>query len=172
MPRLVNTAARSRISGSTIIRLAKNGGISANTNIGLAEAKGEYLALLDHDDLLQLSALYEMACAINQTGAEMLYSDEIVLNDNLKQVRGYHFKRIFHRIRCVAATILRIFWCFPRQLMENANIREDSRYNGAQDYDLILRLSGKYDKIFHIPKVLYYWRSHKMSTASDISTKP
>ena len=154
------------------IRLAKNGGISANTNIGLAEAKGEYLALLDHDDLLQLSALYEMACAINQTGAEMLYSDEIVLNDNLKQVRGYHFKPDFSPDTLRGCNYITHFLVFSRQLMENANIREDSRYNGAQDYDLILRLSENTDKIFHIPKVLYYWRSHKMSTASDISTKP
>ena len=59
------------------VRLAKNAGISGNTNIGLAEASGDYLALLDHDDLLSLSALYEMAIAINQTGADLLYSDEM-----------------------------------------------------------------------------------------------
>ena len=154
------------------VRLARNAGISGNTNIGLAEAGGDYLALLDHDDLLWPNALFEVAAAISLTGAEMLYSDEIVLDGSLKKLKSYHFKPDFSPDTLRGCNYITHFLVFSRELLERAGGGEDSRYDGAQDFDLILRLSEKAKKIHHIPKVLYVWRSHEQSTAGDVSAKP
>ncbi len=77
------------------VKLFKNEGIAANTNIGLAESDGMYITLLDHDDVLQPCALFEMSQAVNETGADLLYSDEIVLSGDLKKLGEYHFKPDF-----------------------------------------------------------------------------
>lgn len=154
------------------VRLAKNMGIAGNTNIGLAEASGDYLALLDHDDLLWPNALFEAAAAINRTKADMLYSDEIVLDGELKNLKAYHFKPDFSPDTLRGCNYITHFLVFGRELLQRAGGGEDSRYDGAQDFDLILRLSEKAEKIHHIPKVLYVWRSHEQSTAGDISAKP
>ena len=77
------------------IRLAKNGGIAENTNAALAAAQGEYIALLDHDDVLTPNALYEAVKAVNEQGADFVYSDEIVLDSTLKKLGEYHFKPDF-----------------------------------------------------------------------------
>lgn len=154
------------------VHLAKNGGIAANTNLGLTEANGEYLALLDHDDVLSANALFEMAKAISDTGAQMLYSDEIVLGADLKTLREYHFKPDYSPDTLRGCNYITHFLVFSRTLLQKAGGGEDKRYDGAQDFDLILRLSEHANQVHHIPKVLYYWRSHALSTASDISAKP
>lgn len=154
------------------VHLAKNGGIAANTNLGLTEANGEYLALLDHDDVLSPNALFEMAKAISDLGADMLYSDEIVLDGTLDELQEYHFKPDFSPDTLRGCNYITHFLVFSRKLLEKAGGGENKRYDGAQDFDLILRLSEQARRIHHVPKVLYYWRSHANSTASDISAKP
>ena len=154
------------------VRVAKNGGISGNTNIGLAEAGGDYIALLDHDDLLWPNALFELAKAVNETGADFIYSDEIVLSADLKKLREYHFKPDFSPDTLRGCNYITHLSAFRRSLLEKAGGGERSRYDGAQDFDLILRLTEKAKRVHHIPKVLYAWRSHAKSTASDISAKP
>lgn len=152
--------------------IAKNEGISANTNIGLREAAGEYFALLDHDDALSPNALYEMAKAIRETKADFLYSDEIVLSDDLKSLGEYHFKPDFSPDYLRGCNYITHLSVFSRALVSRAGGGARSEYDGAQDYDLILRLTEKAEKIVHIPKVLYYWRRHAGSTAGDITAKP
>lgn len=154
------------------VRLAKNGGISNNTNLGFAEANGDYLALLDHDDTLQKNALYEVVRAINETGADFLYSDEIVLGADLKTLREYHFKPDFSPDTLRGCNYITHFSVFCRELLQQAGGGERAQFDGAQDYDLILRLTEQAKVVHHIPKVLYFWRSHALSTASDISAKP
>ncbi len=154
------------------VRLAKNGGISNNTNLGFAEANGDYLALLDHDDTLQKNALYEVVRAINETGADFLYSDEIVLGADLKTLREYHFKPDFSPDTLRGCNYITHFSVFCRELLQQAGGGERAQFDGAQDYDLILRLTEQAKVVHHIPKVLYFWRSHAFSTASDISAKP
>ncbi|MEG0803923.1 MAG: glycosyltransferase, partial [Pygmaiobacter sp.] len=154
------------------VRLAKNGGIASNTNMGFSEARGEYIALLDHDDVLPKNALFEMAKAINDTGAELLYSDEIVLGADLKTLREYHFKPDYSPDTLCGCNYITHFLVFRRELLERAGGGERKDYDGAQDFDLILRLSECANKVHHVPKVLYYWRSHALSTASDIAAKP
>lgn len=122
-------------------KLDENLGIAGNTNQGFALADGEYLTLLDHDDLLYPNALYEMAQAIRDTGAELLYSDEIVLSADLKQLGGYHFKPGYAPDYLNGCNYITHLCVFSRQLLERAGGREHPEYDGAQDYDLILRLT-------------------------------
>ena len=154
------------------VRLAQNSGISNNTNLGFAEANGDYFALLDHDDTLQKNALYEVVRAINETGADFLYSDEIVLGADLKTLREYHFKPDFSPDTLRGCNYITHFSVFCRDLLQKAGGGERAQFDGAQDYDLILRLTEQAKVVHHIPKVLYFWRSHALSTASDISAKP
>ena len=164
-------AARQRDKRIRYCRIAKNNGISENTNIGMAEAQGEYIALLDHDDVLSPCALYEMVRTINETGADMLYSDEIVLDASLKHLCEYHFKPDFSPDTLRGCNYITHFLVFRKALLTQTG-GERSVMDGAQDYDLILRLTEKAQRVVHVPKVLYIWRRHGQSTASDMSVKP
>lgn len=152
-------------------KLENNGGISANTNRGFALCTGDYIALLDHDDVIQPNALYENVKAINRQGADMLYSDEAILDGELKHLVQFHFKIDYAPDYLRGVNYITHFLVFKRELFEKAGPYEDPKYDGAQDYDLTLRLSEKAEKICHIPKVLYFWRGHSGSTANDMSTK-
>ncbi len=152
-------------------KLTENKGISENTNQGFLRADGDYYALLDHDDVILPNALYENVKAINETGAQVLYSDEITLDGELKHLIQFHFKIDYAPDFLRGVNYITHFLVFSRELFEQVGAYEDSRFDGAQDFDLILRLSEKANKVHHIPKVLYYWRGHAGSTASDMSTK-
>ena len=155
-----------------LCKLAQNAGIAANTNIGFGEASGDYIALLDHDDTLAPHALYEMAKAINEKKADFLYSDEIVLDDSMKNLGEYHFKPDFSPDTLRGCNYITHLSVFSRALLDKIGGDERTEYNGAQDYDLILRLTEQAASIVHIPQVLYYWRRHGGSTANDITAKP
>lgn len=152
-------------------KLAENKGISENTNKGFALADGDYLALLDHDDVILPNAIYENVKAINETGAQVLYSDEITLDGELKHLIQFHFKIDYAPEFLRGVNYITHFLVFERKLFEQVGAYEDATYDGAQDFDLTLRLSEKANKVHHIPKVLYYWRGHAGSTANDMSTK-
>ncbi|MBR5805265.1 MAG: glycosyltransferase family 2 protein [Oscillospiraceae bacterium] len=152
-------------------KLAENKGISENTNKGFALADGDYLALLDHDDVILPNALYENVKAINETGAQVLYSDEITLDGELKHLIQFHFKIDYAPDFLRGVNYITHFLVFERKLFEQVGAYEDARFDGAQDFDLTLRISEKANKVHHIPKVLYYWRGHAGSTANDMSTK-
>lgn len=152
-------------------KLAENKGISENTNKGFALADGDYLALLDHDDVILPNALYENVKAINETGAQVLYSDEITLDGELKHLIQFHFKIDYAPDFLRGVNYITHFLVFERKLFQQVGAYEDARFDGAQDFDLTLRLSEKANKVHHIPKVLYYWRGHAGSTANDMSTK-
>ncbi|MDD3429319.1 MAG: glycosyltransferase family 2 protein [Oscillospiraceae bacterium] len=153
-------------------KLAQNVGIAENTNEGFAIATGEYLALLDHDDTLQLNALYEVVKAINEQKADFIYSDEIILNSDMRKLCEYHFKPDFSPDTLRGCNYITHLSVFSRTLLEKAGGGERGAFNGSQDFDLILRLTEQAQHIYHIPKVLYFWRSHASSTASDIGAKP
>jgi GT2 family glycosyltransferase/archaellum component FlaC len=151
-------------------RLEKNRGISENTNECAGMATGDFLALLDHDDLYDPTALYENARAINETEADVLYSDE----DHLS-VGGMHVNPFYKPDFSPDLLRSQMYIChllvIRRSLFESIG-GFDSRFDGSQDYDLMLRLSEATDKIVHIPKVLYNWRECETSTASNPNAKP
>lgn len=152
-------------------RLEENEGISGNTNRCLAMATGEYIGLLDHDDILHPSVLYEYARAINEQGADYIYCDEATFRDNdVNQMLTMHFKPDFAIDNLRANNYICHFSVFRRELLEGDELFR-SKYDGSQDHDMILRLTDRAKKVVHVPKLLYYWRSHAGSVASGIQAK-
>ena len=158
--------------GRILYRKIENGGIAANTTAGFAAATGAYLALLDHDDVLYPNALFACVQTIQTTGADFVYSDEIVLSADLKQLGGYHFKPDFAPDYLRGVNFITHLAVFSRPLLDAAGAYESSEYDGAQDHDLFLRLTEKARKIEHIKQVLYIWRGHAGSTAAGMEAKP
>ena len=157
-------------------KLEKNAGIAGNTNAGFAMAAGEWLTLLDHDDVLYPNALYELLGLALEKGAEMAYSDEIVLSADRKELRGYHFKPDYAPDYLNNCNYITHLCLFRRDLFRRAGGCERPEYDGAQDYDLILRLTEQLsapEKLVHLPKVLYVWRAGAGSTAENlVEAKP
>ena len=158
--------------GRILYQKIENGGIAANTTAGFAAATGAYLALLDHDDVLYPNALFACVQSIQTTGADFVYSDEIVLSADLKQLGGYHFKPDFAPDYLRGVNFITHLAVFSRPLLDAAGAYESSEYDGAQDHDLFLRLTEKARKIEHIKQVLYIWRGHAGSTAAGMEAKP
>ncbi len=150
----------------------KNEGISGNTTKAFEFASGELLTLLDHDDALLPHALYSVVAAHLEHNADLLYSDEVVLDSTLKHLRQFHFKPDFSQHYLTGCNYITHLCAFTSQLLDTAGRFEDERYEGAGDYDLILRLSEHANKIYHIKSVLYLWRGHDLSTAAGIDAKP
>mgnify|MGYP003734477045 FL=1 len=112
-----------------------------------------------------------MAAAARATGAQLVFSDEIVLDETLKHLGEYHFKGGYGPDTLRGCNTITHLCAFSRALLQKAG-GERPEYDGAQDYDLILRLTEQTKKIHHIPKVLYFWRRHGGSTAGTIEQKP
>ena len=167
---MARTAAKQ--DSRVVYRKIENGGIAANTTAGFALATGEYLTLLDHDDVLYPNALFECVQTIQNTGADFVYSDEIVLSENLKALGGYHFKPDFAPDYLRGCNYITHLAVFSRSLLEEAGAAEYPEFDGAQDHELILRLTEKAHRIEHIKKVLYIWRGHAGSTAAGMEAKP
>lgn len=153
-------------------KLAKNEGISGNTNACYRMAGGEYIGLFDHDDILHPAALYEYVKAINEQGADYLYCDETTFKSgDINKMLTMHFKPDFAPDNLRANNYICHFSVFARELLEGTELFR-TKYNGSQDHDMILRLTDNAKKVVHIPKLLYYWRSHAGSVASGIDAKP
>ena len=150
--------------------IGKNKGISGNTNAALELATGDFIALLDHDDLLPRFSLYEIVKCINKNpDVDFIYTDE----DKFEELGGKrydpYFKSDFAPDTLRANNFICHFSIFKKELMkELGGFR--SEFDGAQDYDIILRMSEKAKKIIHIPKILYHWRVHALSTAKSGGT--
>ena len=152
-------------------KLEKNGGISANTNACLAISTGEFIAPFDHDDYLHPSVLYEYVKVINEQDADYLYCDETTFRDtDLNKFVTIHFKPDYAIDNLRANNYICHLSCFARTLLEGEDLYR-SEFDGSQDHDMILRLTDKARKIVHVPKLLYYWRSHSGSTAGNIAAK-
>lgn len=152
-------------------KLERNLGISENTNACIRMATGEYIALFDHDDLLHPSALYEVMRAICEHGADFIYTDENTFSEDPRDAYNPHFKPDFSPDTLRSYNYICHLSVFSRELLDSVGYFR-SEYDGSQDYDLILRLTEKAKKVFHIRKILYYWRAHKNSVAQDIGAKP
>lgn len=151
-------------------KLKKNEGISENTNHCLRMATGNYIALFDHDDLLHPSALYENMCVIEEQDADFIYSDENTFSNTPADAYCPHYKPDFSPDTLRSYNYICHFSVFKRSLLNQVGLFR-KEFDGSQDYDMILRLTEKAKVIAHIPKIIYYWRAHPASVASNISAK-
>ncbi|MCR5799094.1 MAG: glycosyltransferase family 2 protein [Lachnospiraceae bacterium] len=152
-------------------KLESNEGISGNTNECLKLADGEYIALFDHDDILHPCVLFEYVMAINEKQADYLYCDETTFaGDNIDHMLTMHFKPDYAVDNLRANNYICHFSCFKRDLLDTTELFR-TKYDGSQDHDMILRLTDRAKSIVHVPKLMYYWRSHAGSVAKDINAK-
>ena len=153
------------------VEIPENKGISQNTNRAMEIASGELIGLLDHDDLLAPNALYEIAKAVNEhPDAEVIYTDEDKVTTDLKEHFQPHLKPDFNLDLLRSNNYICHFFVASRDLIKRVGgFRPE--FNGAQDYDLILRCTEQAKQIVNIPKILYHWRVHKASTADNPASK-
>lgn len=154
-----------------VVLRSETGNISTASNSALEMATGEYICLLDHDDELAINALFEVAkLIVEHPDADFIYTDE----DHVDE-RGNHFDPAFKPNWSPELFHAYMYTChlgaYRTQLIrEIGGFR--SEYDGAQDYDLVLRLTEQTNNIYHIPKILYHWRSLPTSSASGLQGKP
>jgi GT2 family glycosyltransferase len=153
-----------------IVRLKQNSGIAAASNAALKLAHGDYVGLLDHDDELTRDALLEMARRIVADGPDLLYSDEDKLDESGRHVEP-HFKPDYNEEYFYSNNYICHFAVIRRAVLSRIGGFR-SGFDGAQDYDLLLRAAEHAHAIAHIPLVLYHWRRIPGSTAADSAAKP
>lgn len=153
-------------------KLKKNEGISGNTNACLDMAAGDFIALFDHDDVLHPCVLFEYMKAICDQGADYIYCDEATFRgkETIDDMITLHFKPDYAPDNLRANNYICHFSAFDRKLLECMPLFR-SEFDGSQDHYMILRLTAKAKCVTHVPKLLYYWRSHAGSVASDINAK-
>lgn len=149
----------------------KNGGISENTNAALKLVRGSYVGFMDHDDCLAEDALYEVVRVLNENpDCQVLYTDE----DKIDASGEHHFRP--HRKTDYNPELLRHynyvchFVVVEKMLLDQVGGLR-SAYDGSQDYDLLLRLSERVRRFYHIDRILYHWRAHEQSTAGSSLSK-
>ncbi|MCI8640274.1 MAG: glycosyltransferase, partial [Clostridia bacterium] len=152
--------------------LNENKGISGNSNEALKLATGEYIALLDHDDIIPIFALYEIVKVINKNPeVDFIYTDEDKILEEKDKRISPHFKQDFAIDTLRSYNYICHFSIFKKELMDKLN-GFNGEFDGSQDYDLILRATENAKCIVHIPKILYHWRINSNSVASGASAKP
>lgn len=151
--------------------LEKNAGIAENSNEALAMATGDFVGLLDHDDLLAPNALYEIASALEKDDdIEALYTDEDKVRADLSEHFQPHLKPDYNLDLLRSNNYICHFFVVKRTLIKQAGgFRPE--YDGAQDYDFIFRCTDRAKKVYHIPEILYHWRTHEASTADNPVSK-
>lgn len=154
-----------------VIYRPENGHIVRCSNTAIDSATGEFVALLDHDDLITPDALYEAVLLLNlHPEVDMIYSDE----DHIDEQNRFS-NPCFKSGWCPESLLSKIYTShlsFYRRSIVTQIGGFRPGYEGSQDYDLVLRFTEATDKIFHIPKILYHWRIHPQSVASGSAAKP
>lgn len=155
-----------------VVYRKENGHISKATNSALAIAKGEFVALMDDDDILSKHALYEMVYVLNKNkDLDLIYSDEDKIDMKGRRCEP-HFKADYSPDSLYGGNYICHFEILRRNIMNEIGGFK-SEFVGAQDFDLFLRFveKTKPDRIYHIPKILYHWRKVPGSTADTIENK-
>ena len=151
--------------------LGENLGIAQNTNEAFSMARGEFIGLLDHDDLLAPNALYEIVNALNShENADAVYTDEDKVTAELDEHFQPHFKPDFSLDLLRSNNYICHFFVVRTALVEQVGgFRKE--FDGAQDYDFIFRCVEQAREVVHVPEILYHWRTHKASTADNPASK-
>jgi glycosyltransferase involved in cell wall biosynthesis len=160
------------------VRVEINGGISDNTNVALENASGDYICLLDHDDLLAVDALYEFADVLEEKEYGFLYTDEDKCDETGTVFFEPHYKKNFNYDFFLSNNYICHFVAIKKEIAEKIRFRKE--FDGAQDYDFFIQVVEELKKenpkefetqIYHVPKILYHWRCHIESTASNPESK-
>lgn len=152
-----------------VVFLEHNLGISGATNAAAALATGDYLGFLDNDDELANECLYHLVQEINKQSADLLYTDEDLIGEDGRRFSVFA-KPDFNEELLLCHNYITHFVCVQRLLYEKVG-GCNSAMNGAQDYDLFLKLAEQAKKIVHIPEILYHWRASDTSTSINHSQK-
>lgn len=152
-----------------VVNLESNLGIAENTNAGIRKATGDYIVFFDHDDTLDPFALYEYAKHLNESpSTDALYCDEDFLNEEGEYVAP-HFKSDFNLDLLRVHNYITHLLCVRSSLVKELMLRKE--FDGAQDYDFLLRLVEKTQEFHHVHEVLYHWRISDTSTAKSAGNK-
>lgn len=145
--------------------------ISENTNEALKITTGDFIAFADHDDLIAPNALYECVDLLNrEPSTEIIYTDEDKVDMNGKEHFMPHFKPDFNIDMLRSVNYICHLFIVKRNIYEKVGMM-NVEFEGAQDYDFVLRCIEKTSNIKHIPKILYHWRAHRGSTAENPESK-
>ncbi|MCP4952020.1 MAG: glycosyltransferase, partial [Proteobacteria bacterium] len=160
----------------TVFPLTRGVGISAATCMGIDASRGEYLAFMDHDDMLAPQALQKVAEKVREKNPDVLYTDESAFSDETEmQVAGYfgvpHLKPDFSPDLLLCHNYITHLLVVRKGFVDNVG-GPRPEFDGAQDFDFLLRLTEKTDKIEHIAEPLYHWRQSAQSTSLDTGAKP
>ena len=160
----------------SLVSLTSSSGISGATNFGIEAARGNVIALMDHDDILAKDALAQVMAAFHERHADLVYSDETVFNDDMDSLSFVYFgspilKPNYSPDLLLSHNYVTHFLAVRKELIEAAGGLR-SEFDGAQDYDLILRLTELTSDIVHIAEPLYHWRQSTQSTSLDTGVKP
>ena len=154
-----------------VIRLEKNLGIAQNTNSGIEASTGEFIAFLDHDDFLEPDALFCYVDALNKDKTiDVFYSDEDKTDEYAAHYFYPHFKSDFNIDLLHANNYMCHFLAVRKSLVDTVGGLNE-KFDGAQDYDFVLRLTENTKKIYHCPRILYHWRCSNQSTAASQGNK-
>lgn len=151
-------------------KLEKNYGISGNMNGALELVTGDYVGLFDHDDLLTPDCLYEFVASMQEVHHDCVYSDEDKLNDKTKKFEDPHFKPDFSIDLLCSHNYITHFFVVNMDIVRKVGGMR-SEYDGSQDHDFIFRCVEQANSVHHVPKILYHWRMHPLSTAMDPESK-
>ena len=145
--------------------------IAQNTNAAIAAATGDYIGFADHDDAITDDALFEVVKYLNKhRDTEMVYSDEDKMSGKGTAFFEPHFKPDYNPDLLHTVNYICHFLVVKRELLDKAGLLRPE-YDGAQDYDLILRCVENTKHIGHIPRILYHWRAHEQSTSENPESK-
>ena len=149
----------------------ENGHISKSSNTALSMAKGDYISLLDHDDILPPNALFEVVNAINKNPeVDLIYTDEDKIDHEGNHIEPF-FKPDWSPDFMNSCNMITHFATMKANIIRGVNGFTVGTH-GAQDWDLFLKITAKTNNIYHIPKILYHWRKSETSTAMNADSKP